>query len=363
MARLHARGLDMRLPLWEAYVIEGLGQIEGLPKGAFAIMLKIHHSAIDGVSAAEIIDAIHTTEPVLSVPPEHDDWQGESAPSRSRLAARGYVGNLTKPAKLIGQVSRLASQLLDKEPDEAPRHTDSRTRTRFNRRISSHRVCDGVRLNLAEVKAVKNAVEGVTLNDVVLATVGGALRRYLQDKDELPAGSLGAGAPVSVRTENQAGTAGNQVSAMNLSLRTDIEDPLERLQAIHELAVQSKASFSDMGDNTLTSIADNVSAALGALTSKAMTAATWLQEMPMATHTIVSNVPGPQHDMFMNGAKLRTVMGLGPLLDNMGLFHAVMSIAGELTITFCACREMLPDPDFYKECLQDSFDELKAATP
>ncbi len=353
----------MKRPPWEAYVIEGLGDIEGLPEGAFAILLKIHHAAIDGISAAETILAIHNEEPVLSEPPLNDPWQPDPVPNRTRMAARGYLRNLTRPARLVGQVGDLVSALReqDAEHDENERR-DSRSRTRFNARVSPHRVCDGVRLDLAGIKAIKNAVPGATVNDVVLTTVGGALRRYLDEKGELPEASLGAGAPVNVRTADQLGTGGNQISAMTLTLRTDIADPVERLEAIHVDSQRAKSGHSALGDNTFTSITENVSTWLASMSSGALSAVTWLQEMPMPVHTVVSNVPGPQQPLYMSGARLETVMGLGPLLDNMGLFHAVMSVAGELTITFCACRTMLPDPEHYRVYLQDSFDELKAAT-
>ncbi len=362
MARLHAHGLDMKRPLWEAYVIGGLSNVKDLPDDAFAVLLKIHHSAIDGVSAAETINAIHTLEPVLARPPRADDWAGEAEPNATSLAARGYFRNMTKPVKLIGQVSKLVGQLSQQVDKDKAARTDSRTRTRFNARISPHRVCDGVRLDLAEVKAIKNAVPNVTVNDVVIAIVGGAMRQYLQAKDELPFDSLGAAAPISVRSEDEMGSGGNQISAMTLSMRTDIENPLERLEAIHEHAMESKAYANAMGAHTLSSIADNISARMGSLGVRAITAATLLQEMPLPAHTVVSNVPGPQQPLYMSGARLHSVIGLGPLLDNMGLFHGVMSIAGLLTITFCACREMMPDPEFYTQCLQDSFDELKVLT-
>ncbi len=361
MARLHARGLDMSRPLWEAYVIEGLGSIPNLPDGAFAIMLKIHHSAIDGVSGAEIINVIHTSEPVMPSPPESDNWQGEPEPSGFNLARVGYLGNMMRPVKLATLLTRLVRQQLSERDTGPGAHLNSRARTRFNGKVGAHRVCDGVRLDLAEVKAIKNAIGGVTLNDVVVAIIGGALREYLLEKEELPLESLGAAAPISVRGKDEMESGGNLISAMTLSLRTDIADPIERVQAVNEAAIKAKAYSNALGARTISNLVNNLSTPIGALGARAISAATMLEELPVSAHTVVSNVPGPQQDLFMCGARLHSFQGIGPLLDNMGLFHVVFSISGGLSITFVSCRDMLLDPQRYRECLQNSFDQLKAA--
>jgi diacylglycerol O-acyltransferase len=365
LARLQARGLDMKRPLWEAYVIEGLNGVEGLPKNSFAIMLKIHHSAIDGISGAEIVTAIHSLTDEVLPPLVTDDWKGESDPSALQVWSRAYQHNLLRPVKFVETVSSLVPAIIRASKLSANPQTDRRktltAKTRFNARISSNRVTDTLIMELAEVKLIRKALNDVTINDIVVAIVGGALRKYLQSKDELPADSLIAGAPVNVRSEHNSESSGNQVSLMRITMATDIADPVERLQAIRESAQQSKAFSNAMGSSVMMDISEILIPQVLGWGFRAVTMAASRTARPMPCHVVISNVPGPQIPLYLAGARVHMMMGLGPLLDLMGLFHAVLSSAGRITINFISCREMMPDPEFYKACLQDSYEELWTA--
>jgi len=226
-------------------------------------------------------------------------------------------------------------------------------RTRFNHRISPHRVVDGIILDLEQVKAVKRAVDETTVNDVIVATVGGALRRYLQSKGELPERSLIAGAPISVRVENGPDLWGNQIGIMWIRLGTEVEDPLQRLRAVHASARQAKDYANATGTRMMLDMGEGMGPILfGAVTKLGSR---------MNQHTVVSNVPGPQVPLYLAGARLHSLLALGPLMDGTGLFHGVISGGGKISITVVACREMMSDPEFYRECLQGSWDELQAA--
>ncbi|MEE8303518.1 MAG: wax ester/triacylglycerol synthase family O-acyltransferase, partial [Candidatus Tectomicrobia bacterium] len=361
VARLHTRSLDRARPLWEVYVIEGLDNVEGLPKGSFALFLKIHHAAIDGATGTEIMGAIHDLSPEPEEPPSTaSSWQSEPMPSSGSLLWRAYLSNLRHPfrlARLAGKSVPALRRLRAGRKEKKFRDLGEKERTRFNGAVSAHRVFGAVSYDLGEVRRIKQVVDGATVNDVMLTIVGGALYKYLASKGETPEKSLVTGAPVNVRTEEEAGTGGNVVSMMSISLRTDIADPLERLQTMHDEAVQSKAYHKAMGARMMTDLSNSLPSHITVLAFRAASAAGLLASTKPIFNTILTNVPGPQVPLYMCGAELVRSLAAGPCMDNMGLFHPVTSYNGMIAVSFQACREMLPDPHFYEECLQQSFAE------
>jgi diacylglycerol O-acyltransferase / wax synthase len=236
-------------------------------------------------------------------------------------------------------------------------------RTRFNAAVSPHRVFGAADFDLALIRKMKDAVPGATVNDVILSIVGGALRNYLLDKGELPEGSLVAGAPVNVRQSSDASAAGNQVSMMVIPLGTDIAGPRERLAAVHEGAVGSKAYHEAVGARLMTDMTQSLPAELAALGVRAALGSGLMAGMKPIFNTIVTNVPGPQVPLYMGGAQVVRSYGLGPCIDNMGLFHAVTSYDGQIAVSFQACREMMPDPGFYEQCLYAAYAALQSEVP
>jgi WS/DGAT/MGAT family acyltransferase len=364
LARLQSRGLDMSRPLWEAYVIEGLNEVQGLPADSFAIMLKVHHAAIDGVSAAEILTAIHSLTDEVEPPELADDWRGEDPPSPMRVWSRAYLNTLKRPVKLLEAVGDLVPKAIRASRSAEERHPQDKppmAKTRFNTRVSGYRVTDAIILDLATVKTIKNAAQGATINDAIISIVSGGLRKYLQAKGELPEASLVCGAPISVRAERNSESIGNQVGFMTIDMASNIEGPLERLQAVTDHARDSKAYSSAIGAGAMMEISKGLSPQLLGMGMRAATLAAVNSDMSIPVQTVVSNVPGPQEPLYLAGARVHMLMGIGPVMDMMGLFHAVISGAGIITINFVSCRELLPDPGFYKECLQQAYDELEAA--
>ncbi|KAA1189018.1 wax ester/triacylglycerol synthase family O-acyltransferase [Pseudohalioglobus sediminis] len=366
MARLHARGLDMRRPLWEAYVIEGLNEVEGLPPNSFAIMIKIHHAAIDGVSGAEIITAIHSMAPDDPLPDVDDDWQGEVQPPLGKVVTQAYINNVKRPLRLVSTVSELVPNLIKANRLTEAHHEGeeeaSTSKTRFNGRVSSHRVTDTLVMELARIKKIRQHVPGSTINDVIVTVVSGAMRKYLLAKDELPEHSLTCAAPINVRRERNSGSKGNEVGMMTIDMATDREDPLLRLQAVLKHSQNSKETSQVIGTGVMMDVTRSLWPQFAKLTMRAATFAAERDAVPMPIHTVISNVPGPQQPLYLAGARLHMLMGLGPLVDMAGLFHAVISGMGLISINFLSCREMMPDPDFYKQCLEESYDELEKAT-
>ncbi len=364
-SRLHARPLDLSKPLWEFTVIEGLDNIKGVPKGAYAIFSKIHHCAIDGASGVEIAQAVHSLQPEDTVEPPTDKPKSAREPGNVELLARANYNAWTKPFHAINVGRRMAPGAL--KYLAGLRRGDIKLmgakvpRTRFNGTVSAHRVIDGVALDLNKVKEIKQRIPGATVNDAILAIVGGGLRRYLLDKEDLPQDSLIAMAPISVRSQSEKKSLGNEVSALSIQLGTHIADPLARLHFTHEAAVNSKETANAVGARELSEASKLSPAMVTGVAARVYTRLGLANRIRPMFNTVVTNVPGPPIPLYMAGARMVGSYGVGPVMDSMGLFHAVTSYCGEICITVTACRKMMPDPAFYAECLQASFDELYAA--
>lgn len=363
VARIYARPLDRSRPLWEMYVIEGLDNVEGVPPGSFATVTKTHHAAIDGKSVADISSALCDPTPKIRKLKGSDNWETDSAPSTARLAIMALKNNASKPFKYIefmreavagwaGNIKALASQALTS--------SESVPRTRFNDSVSPHRVFEGVDLSLDQIKEIKSK-SGGTVNDVVLAICAGALRRYLESKDELPENNLVSMCPVSVRDPNSAARGGNEVTAMAVSLQTTIADPAERLSAIIAETRNAKEVTNAIGAKRMVEMANFIPTQIAALGARVATVNGVTNLVKPVFNTVITNVPGPRVPIYSNGAKHINTFGLGLCTNGNGLFHAVTSYCAHLTIAITCCRTMMPDPAFYAQCLRESFDELYSA--
>ena len=235
-------------------------------------------------------------------------------------------------------------------------------RTRFNGRVAANRVTDALVMELADIKAIRRAVGEVTINDVIVSIVGGGLRSYLADKDELPDTTLSCAAPISMRGDGGSEAIGNQVSQMTIGMATDVEDPVERLRAVHRSAEEAKAFAAALGTSVLMDVSEVMIPQVMGWGMRAGSYVAAGTEMPVPSHVVVSNVPGPQQPLYLLGARVHLLMGMGPLLHMMGLFHAVLSGAGRITINFVSCREMMPDPQFYRQCLEQAYRDLRTAS-
>lgn len=358
-ARLHSRPLDLTRAPWEITVISGLDNVDGLAQGSFALMWKTHHAAIDGASGIEILNAVHDPSPDPAPGDERDDWRPEPIPSFLELTARAALNAMKNPMRAQRALGRMV-------PAVAPLVRGVRRGvirlqappTRFNVPVTAHRVFDATIVPLADLKQMKGAVPGATLNDAVLSVVGGAMRSYLLDKGELPEESLVTMVPISIRTKEQRGTAGNQVSMMAASLATDVEDPLERLAAVHRSTTDSKELTEAIGARTLTELSELAPGLLVGIGSRAASRVTG--RMPF--NTTITNVPGPAVPLYFCGARMERMYGLGPILNGAGLFHVVGSYERNVAISFTACRELIPDPVFYIGCIDGALDALRTAT-
>ncbi|WP_247713880.1 WS/DGAT/MGAT family O-acyltransferase [Qipengyuania xiamenensis] len=366
-ARIFARPLDLDRPPWEFTVVEGLDNVEGIPKGCYAYITKVHHAAIDGMSGIDLMEATHTLRPDEPPPPGPDEWKPEKLPNPVELLGRSYMSAITNPLKQLEVAAKAAPGLAKALKGLAAKEFDVSTemiapKTRFNRKISPHRVVEGVSVPLVDIKAIRTASEGAKVNDVFLAIIGGAMRRYLEDKGELPKKTLTAMAPISVRAKDEKNSMGNQVAAMIAPLGTHIADPIERLDWVHGRTTNSKAMTDALGARNMTEMSKASPAlfmALGAQLYSRLSLAN--RGVGPVFTTVVTNVPGPPVPIYSAGARLESMMGLICLTDGMGLAHVVQSYTDEATIAFTADREMMPDPEFYRDCIQQSFEELREA--
>lgn len=366
VARLQARILDRSRPLWEAYVIEGLDNVDFLPAGSFAILYKMHHAAVDGASALEAIHALHDGTPRPRKTRPVSTWQPQPEPGQLELLGRAYLNRLRSPARWLRAVRDIVpipGRLRQGFREQRLQGVKERHSTRFNGPISRHRVVEGRFYDLAEVKAIKNSVEDVTINDVMVTVVAGAMRKYLQSKGEVPTFSPMAMIPVSYRNEDERDAGGNLVTAMSMAIRSEIEDPLERLQKVHEESLSSKGYTEAIGARTTLDLAQIIPPQI---TSIAMlrtgTQLMFSSGVSAPVNTVITNVAGTPVPLYLCGAELAGCAGFGPIMDSAGLFHAVMSCNGKISIAINACRKLLPDPGFYSECIQASYEELRDAT-
>lgn len=366
-SRLFSRPLDLSKPLWEFNVVEGLDNVPGVPKGSYALITKVHHAAVDGVSGMEMTAAINSLSPDDEAPVAEKAWVPESVPSSASLLARAYGNNLRQPLRFADVVVRSVPALaktaagLGRGDFQSPTTAGSVPRTRFNQTVSAHRVFEGREFDLSVIRDIKSRFSGATINDAVLAIVGGAMRKYLEAKNELPGDSLVAMAPISVRSKGESGSMGNQVSAMSVSLGTHVSDPLGRLQFTHESAHNSKEFTNAIGARQLADYSKFIPSALTGLAARLYTGLGLANSVNPMFNAVVTNVPGPQVPLYSTGARMVNQFGMGPIVDGMGLIHPVLSYCGNITISFTSDREMIPDPEFYGDCIEESFEELRAA--
>ena len=366
VARLHSRPMDLTKPLWEFIIVEGLDNIEGLPKGCFALVAKVHHAAIDGMSGVEMSAAVHDPSPDKANRFDDIGWKPEAKPGIGELLISGYFNTLRQPlryvetmARSVPGLTRLANEIRKGDISIAGARTPPKTR--FNAKVSPHRVFDGVPFLLNDVRAIKDAVPGATVNDAILAIIGGGLRIYLNDKGELPEANLTAMAPISVRQEGEKAALGNLVSAMVVSLGTHIADPIERLAHIHADAVNSKGLTNAVGARTLTDYSQLIPSGLAGLGARLYTRLGVANATSPVFNVVATNVPGSRVPLYFCGAKMVKMFGLGPIFDSVGLINTIYSYVDEIAISFTCDRDMMSDPDVYAAALRQSFAELLAA--
>lgn len=357
--------LDPRRPLWSMTFVESLDGIEDLPPGTFAVVYKVHHAVADGLGTLDLWNALWDPTPQVRDLPETEPWQPEMMPNPLAMLLRAYVQTLRSPQQLLRVAAgvlkggvNIGRELVSPHRLKVPSLLAA-PHTCFNEPITARRAFDAVSLPLADIKFIKNAVRGTTVNDVVLAICSGALAHYLDDRDELPDEPLHAMVPVSVRGED--GGAGNQVSAMVVALATDEPDPVRRLQRIHDSAAGSKEYHRAVGAQALMDTAQIVPYTLGSAAARLYTRMHIAHYHRPAFNLVITNVPGPSQPLYFGGGRLLASFGTAPVVDGLGMIIVVTSYIAQLAISVTACRDVCPDVEVFVSYLGDAFAELRDA--
>jgi diacylglycerol O-acyltransferase len=341
-----SRPLDRARPLWEFWVIEGLND------GHVAVVGKMHHSTIDGLSGANLMMEVLDLEADPKDRPTHPEpYEPAPIPSEWRRISGAVLDVAMSPVKLAKLVPATVGSVVNfvntrrghDRPNSGMVAPFTSPKTSFNAAITPHRNVAFVDVPLQDIKDARKLVEGATVNDVVLAVTAGALRRYLDARGEKYDRALTAAIPVGVMEEAQDSGGSNRVSVMFSTLATDLDDPVERLQRIHNANKGAKAEQKALGATMMMDWADLAAPVMFSLAARLYTSTRLADRMPAAFNLIVSNVPGPPIPLYFCGARLVDLYPLGPILDGLGLNLTVLSNMDHMGFGFIACRELMPD--------------------
>jgi WS/DGAT/MGAT family acyltransferase len=357
VGRIFSQRLDREKPLWEIWMIEGL---EG---DRLAMVSKVHHCMVDGVSGSELISALLTPEPVEKPDPPRP-WNPRPMPGRATLAAGEITRALQAPVSLGSAATRL---ILDR--GDARRELTERVRAvghslgsmgrstevPFNRPVGPNRRIDWMTMSLERIGRIRKQT-GATVNDVVLATAAGAMGRYLARDRGLDVEQVRftVMAPVSVRSENETGALGNRVSAWNVELPIAERDPLTRLESICDQTRELKRSRSALGAETLTQVTEWTGDALLGLTARMLRRTT-------PFNMVVTNVPGPRTTLYLLRSRLLAIHPHVPLTGTLGLGIALFSYDGTLSWGYSADWDLVPDLHQVVIATQEAFEALEQA--
>jgi WS/DGAT/MGAT family acyltransferase len=355
VGRLLSQALDREKPLWEMWLVEGLGD------SRFAIVSKTHHCMLDGVSGVDLATVLMDPEPVSTPPPPAVAWQPRKAPRSSELLVDSLKEQLSHPlrmakqalepnseaVKLLGQVFSGFKPLVDvvsmgRAPESA-----------LNVPIGPHRRFEMLELPLAKVKAVRSKLQG-TVNDILLAAVAGGLRSWLDARGELPASDLRVLVPVSMRTRKERGTYGNQVSAVFCSLPLTEPDPTARLRKVHEGMMAVKKSGYAVGAHALSRLGDFAPPQLLAQAAR-------LQAVTRMFNLVVTNVPGPQFPLYLLGKRMLHCFPQVPLAAQQALGIALLSYDGKIGVGLIGDADAARDLPALARAMTAALDELHAA--
>ncbi len=362
-SRIHARPLDLQRPLWEMYVIEGLDSFLDLPVGSFAVLLKVHHAAIDVAHGNEVTRLLHDLSPSVDPQTPVAPWFPEPVPGNLMLLWLAGLNLATLPLRMTqplmnswtalkSTAKTFAGELLGKS------HTFPVTR--FNTVVSAQRVFETRRFALADFKSIRQLVPGSTVNDVVLAVCAGGLRAYLNRQDELPPEPMVAAAPIAVHSDLD-GDQGPGFSWVRVALATNIADPIARLRQIQSETSSSSIMSQAISARELTSLAQQTPSIAIAATSKMLrSASALLGDWAPLANCAINNVPGSRDPLYLLGARLTYLSAIMPISDGMGLVFSVTGYNHTIVISFTGCYEQLPDPEALAQCLRDSFQEYLA---
>lgn len=335
--------LDRRRPLWEMWFIDGLAG------GRIAVFLKYHHCLLDGVAGASLATVLLDLEPEADAPlvplPGPEEAKAGPEPSDLQLMGRVVLDQARRPLRLARYITGMAGKsvaaLQSMTGDEENRAILKAPVTPFNGPVGPRRELAFASVSMEDVKALK-ARHDVRVNDVVLAVTAGAMRRYLEKHDSLPESALVCGVPVSIRPAGDQ-SMDNQISNMFVSLATDIDDPVERLQAIKRSTESAKAMRNAIGAREIQSIGEVASPLILGSAIRAIYRTSLMSRIPLRINTVVSNVPGPKIPLYMCGGKVVAIFPSSVILEGMGLNVTVISYLDRVDFGLHVDPDLIPD--------------------
>jgi diacylglycerol O-acyltransferase len=357
--RVFAQQLDRDKPLWEIWIAEGLED------DRFAVLSKTHHALVDGISGVDIMSVLFDTSPEPAAPTDPGDrWLPRPVPTGAQLLGEALLERGTIPAELarsVRAVFRGPRRILSGARDAAVgvgamawAGLNPAPSSPYNEPIGPHRRYTWVRASLGDLKAIKTELGG-TVNDVVLATVAGALGSHLRRRGENTDGlELKAMIPVSVRADVERGALGNRVAAMMAPLPVWCQDPVARLDIVREELRELKSSGQAVGAEVLTQLT-------GFAPPTVMDQASRLVARQRLFNLVVTNVPGPQFLLYLAGRRLIDIFPMVPLAKNQGLGIALLSYAGKINFGLVGDYDVMWDLDAFAEDLRSSLEELAEA--
>lgn len=378
VARIFARPLDRSRPLWELYLIHGM------PDGNVALLTKVHHSVVDGVSGNEILSILLDPSREGREIPLGEPTPPDRVPGQLEMLGRGLLGLPRQPWRalkaapmalpaltevpganafpLVPTISRGLSHVrtmlgapggagvIEVAKARAPK-------TSFNGPISPHRRFAFGQISLDRVKALKDEM-GITVNDVVVALCASALREWLLERDELPKEPLVAMIPVSVRTEEQRGEFGNRIGAMIVPIPTNVKDPKRRLKRTHELLRSAKEHHAALPASLLTDATAFIPPAVAARAARMTVEVLGRTRPPL--NVVISNVPGPRDPLYLAGAQLQANYPVSVVVDGVGLNMTVMSYRDHMDFGIIADRDQVDDVWSLMETCASALEEFEA---
>jgi diacylglycerol O-acyltransferase / wax synthase len=358
--------LDMNRPLWSLTFVEGLENIPQVPKGSIAIVSKMHHVAVDGVGGAGLLSLfldftaekrpIPAPKPFNPAPLPNDlsmILNSTMSFAKDPLKFPKLVTDTLKATLKAGFITRIQKTELPTVPFSAPN-------TPLNGIIAARKKWNSAILSLDRILALKN-IMGTTMNDIMLTICSGALRRYLKEKGKLPEKSLVAMVPISTRGKEDSGQMDNQISAMLIQIATNIEDPIGRLEAIHENTIRGKTYQGAIGAKTISQMAEAVPFGIANQAARLYSKFKMAEMHKPVFNVAITNVPGPKMPLYINGHKMLSIMGSAPIIDGMGLIITILSYDGFVTVSPYSDVNSMPDLDDFTRYIRESANELEAA--
>lgn len=360
----HSRPMCMNRPLWEMHVVQGLNACRDYPQGCYAIIVKVHHAAVDGTSLGQLLGGLSDTEPGASGKSKPgrktDEIPRSPKPKGLQIGYRAGRSQLLSPyrvAKTTAKSARALPQILKNIKATLPIGKSAAPRTRFRHSSSPHKIFRALDIPFEDMRQIRKLVDGATINDVVLAICSGALQRYLRHHNELPSKPLIAMVPINTRSASQgeSESAGNNVSAMRTPIHTNVTDKIERLT---EISRSTSINKEDKTPQFMSELGEHVPSGAEWVSSKLMSRIGIMADM---SNLVVSNVAGPAQHLYLDGAKVLGNFGMAPLGGGLGLYIGTPSYAGRQIFSVTSTREAMPDIDFFLRCIEDSIDEYRAS--